>query len=99
MTLKQAGKLLGTDEWSIIQWEKGRTVPKVAKRLERGWSRKASCQLGIDQSTRRDWEQGEIILFRKHRRLIAKVLGIPESEVNEEMKARWRNAHGQTGAG
>jgi len=29
LTLKKAGKLLGTDERSIINWEKGRTVPKV----------------------------------------------------------------------
>jgi DNA-binding transcriptional regulator YiaG len=98
LTLKETGKLLATDEWSVINWEKGRTVPKVyrlpsiirflgynplpeprtiaerlvAKRLELGWSRKvASRHLGIDQSTLRDWEQGKIILFRTHRRLVA----------------------------
>jgi transcriptional regulator with XRE-family HTH domain len=123
LTLKEAAKLLGTDECSIMNWEKGRTVPKVyrlpaiiqflgynplpeprtfaeritTKRLEQGWSRKvASHHLGIDVSTLRDWEQGKVILFRKHRRLVAKVLGIPESELDVEMKARWRNAHGQS---
>jgi DNA-binding XRE family transcriptional regulator len=29
LTVKEAGKLLGTDEGSVINWEKGRTVPKV----------------------------------------------------------------------
>jgi ribosome-binding protein aMBF1 (putative translation factor) len=68
------------------------------QRLERGWSRKvASRSLGIDVSTLRDWEQGKVILFRKHRRLVAEVLGIPESELDAGMKARWKNAHGQTG--
>jgi transcriptional regulator with XRE-family HTH domain len=123
LTLKAVGELLETDERSIINWEKGRTVPKVyrlpaiirflgynllpepqtvserlvAKRLERGWSRKAaSRQLGIDESTLRGWEQGKVTLFRKHRRLIAKLLGIPEAGLDIEMKARWKNAYGQT---
>jgi len=125
LTVKEAGRLLGTDESSIIQWEKGRKLPRVyrlpaiirflgynplpeprtiserlvAKRVERGWSRKvASRHLGIDVSTLRDWEQGKIILFRKHRRLIAQVLGISESELDGEMKARWRAGHRQTRA-
>jgi transcriptional regulator with XRE-family HTH domain len=115
LTLKEAAKLLGTDECSVINWEKGRTVPKVyrlpaiirflgynplpeprtiserlvAKRLERGWPRKLGARhLGIDVSTLRDWEQGKVILFRKHRRLVAKVLGIPESELDGEMQDR-----------
>jgi DNA-binding transcriptional regulator YiaG len=29
VTFKEAAKLLGTDEGSIINWEKGRTVPRV----------------------------------------------------------------------
>jgi transcriptional regulator with XRE-family HTH domain len=125
LTFKEAGKLLGTDERSIINWEKGQTVPKVyrlpsiirllgynplpeprtigealvAKRLEFGWSRKvASRHFGIDESTLRDWEQGKIILFRKHRRLVAEVLGIPQGKIDDEMKARWTAVHGQMGA-
>jgi ribosome-binding protein aMBF1 (putative translation factor) len=71
----------------------------VAKRLERGWSRKvASRHLGIDESTSRDWEHGKIILFRKHRQIVAEVLGIAQSELDAEMKARWTAGHGQTGA-
>jgi transcriptional regulator with XRE-family HTH domain len=123
LTLNKAGKLLGTDEQSINNWEKGRKVPRVywlpaiirflgynplpeprtiperlvAKRLERGWSRRvAARQIRVDITTLRDWEHGKIILFRKHRRLVAQVLGIPERELDGEMKARWRNAHGQT---
>jgi DNA-binding XRE family transcriptional regulator len=125
MTLKEAGKLLGTHEWSIIHWEKGRTVPKVyrlpsiirflgynplpeprtiadrlvAKRLEHGWSRKvASRHLGIDESTLRNWEHGKIILFLKHRRLVAEVLGIAQSELDAEMKVRWTAVHGLVGS-
>jgi transcriptional regulator with XRE-family HTH domain len=125
LTLKEAAKLLGTNEGSIINWEKGRATPRVyrlpailrflgynplpepctiserlvAKRLERGWSRKlASRHLGIDVSTLSDWEHGKVILFRKHRRLVAKVLGIPESELEDEMSSRWKAAHRQTSA-
>lgn len=29
LTLKETGKLLGTDEQSINNWEKGRKVPRV----------------------------------------------------------------------
>jgi transcriptional regulator with XRE-family HTH domain len=125
LTLKEAAKLLGTDECSVINWEKGRTVPKVyrlpaiirflgynplpeprtiperlvAKRLERGWSRKlAARHLGIDVSTLRDWEQGKIILFRKHQTLVAKVLAMSEGELEDEMSSRWKAAHRQTSA-
>jgi transcriptional regulator with XRE-family HTH domain len=120
LTLKEAAKLLGTNEGSIINWEKGRATPRVyrlpaiirflsynplpepctlperllTKRLKQGWSRKvASRYLGIDVTTLRDWEHGKVILFRKHRRLVAQMLGIPESELDGEMKARWINAH------
>jgi transcriptional regulator with XRE-family HTH domain len=125
LTLKEAAKLLGTDEGSIINWEKGRATPRVyrlpailrflgynplpepctisegllAKRLERGWSRKVAARhLGINVSTLRDWEQGKVILFRKHQRLVASFLSIPEGELGQQMKTRWKNAHGQTNA-
>jgi transcriptional regulator with XRE-family HTH domain len=125
LTLKHAGKLLGTDEQSINNWEKGRKVPRVywlpaiiqflgynplpeprtvperllMKRLERGWSRTvAARELGIDQSTLRDWEHGKIILFEKHRTLVANFLGIPQSLLDNEMKTRLGNAHGKTGS-
>jgi hypothetical protein len=120
LTLKQAGKLFGTDEWSVINLEKARTVLKVyrlpaiirflgynplpephsiperlvAKRLEHGWSRKvASRHLGIDESTLRDWEQGKTILLRKHRTLVAELLGVAESKLDAEMKTRWTAVH------
>jgi transcriptional regulator with XRE-family HTH domain len=120
LTLKEAGKLLATNEWSLINLEKGRTAPKVyrlpaiirflgynplpepkttserltAKRIERGWSRRVAARhLGIDASTLRNWEHGKIILFRKHQSLVATFLGIPETQLCEEMKARWKNVH------
>jgi transcriptional regulator with XRE-family HTH domain len=125
LTLKEAAKLLGTDEGSVINWEKGRRAPRVyrlpaiiqflgynpfpeprtipegllAKRRERGWSRRVAARhLGIDESTLRDWEHGKIILFRKHQRLVATFLSIPEGELAERMKTRWKAAHGQTNA-
>ncbi|MGH8728278.1 MAG: helix-turn-helix domain-containing protein [Burkholderiales bacterium] len=71
----------------------------VAKRLERGWSRKVAARhWGIDASTLRDWEHGKIILFRQHRARVAEVLRITESELDAEMKARWTAVHGQMGA-
>jgi DNA-binding XRE family transcriptional regulator len=120
LTLKEAGKLLETAEWSVINWEKGRTIPAVyrlpaiiqflgynplpqpctiserliGKRVECGLSRKAASRLwGIDESTLRDWEREKIILFRKHRRLVCELLEMPESEINDEMQARWSVAH------
>jgi transcriptional regulator with XRE-family HTH domain len=125
LTLQEVGKVFGTSERSVINWEKGRTVPKVyrlpaiirflgysalpeprtiaerlvAKRLGRGWSRKvASRHWGIDESTLRDWEEGKIILFRKHRKLVAEVLGIAQSELDAEMKSRWIAVHRRTEA-
>jgi ribosome-binding protein aMBF1 (putative translation factor) len=71
----------------------------VTKRLERGWSRKVAARhLGIDVSTLRDWEQGKIILFRKHQRLVAKVLAMSEGELEDEISSRWKAAHRQTSA-
>jgi ribosome-binding protein aMBF1 (putative translation factor) len=81
-------------------WEPRTFAERITtKWLEQGWSRKLAARyLGIDVTTLRDWEQGKVILFRKHRRLVAQVLGIPESELDGEMKARWRAGHGQTRA-
>jgi transcriptional regulator with XRE-family HTH domain len=63
-------------------------------RRELGWSiREAARQLGVDPTTWRDWERGELILFRKHRKAVAALLRLDEQEVDEEMRARWGGKH------
>jgi transcriptional regulator with XRE-family HTH domain len=54
----------------------------VAKRRELGWSRKrAAREWCIAESTLQGWERGGPILHRDHRAMVAKLLGIPESEI------------------
>lgn len=64
-------------------------------RLRKGWSRKvAAKELGVDESTLRDWEGGKVILLAKHRRLVADFLGLPFDDVDEAMRAAWNEKHG-----
>ena len=68
-----------------------------ATRRGMGWSiRKAAEQLGVDPGAWRDWEQGRVILYRKHRKLVAGLLGLPVEEVDQEMRGRWNRSHGKT---
>ncbi len=63
-------------------------------RREHGWSiREAALHLGVDPTTWRRWERGELILFRKHRTKVARLLGLDQQELNEEMRARWNGKH------
>ena len=62
---------------------KGLAQRLLAKRRAMGWSiREAARQLGVDQGTWGDWEQGGVILYRNHRRLVARLIGLPEDEVH-----------------
>jgi transcriptional regulator with XRE-family HTH domain len=73
-----------------------KTLPErlTAKRRTMGWSiREAARNLGVDPGTWRDWEQGRAILYRTHRVLIARLLGLPEGEVDQDMAARWIHSH------
>jgi len=73
-----------------------KTLPKrlLAKRRAMGWSiEEAAQKLGVDPGTWRDWERGETILYRKHRVLVAQLVGLPEGEVDQEMGARWNRSH------
>jgi DNA-binding XRE family transcriptional regulator len=70
-------------------------APKtVAQRLlherrQRGWSTsEAARQVGIDRTTWQDWEHGELILFREHRRKVAGLLGLDPQTLADEMRAR-----------
>ena len=65
----------------------------IAKRRAIGWSiRQAARQLGADPGTWRDWEQGSVILYRKHRVLVGRLLGWP-GEMDQEMGARRNRMH------
>jgi len=73
-----------------------KTLPDrlLAKRRAMGWSiREAARNLGVDAGSWRDWERGGVILYRDHRILVARLLGLPEREVNLDMGARWNRSH------
>ncbi len=53
----------------------------------------AARRLGVDPGTWKDWEKGKTILYRKHRALLARLLDLPVSEVNQEMRMRWNQLH------
>ena len=66
----------------------------LAKRRAMGWSiKEAARQLGVDPRTWRDWERGKTILYRKHRVLVARLVGLLVGEVDQEMGARWDRSH------
>jgi transcriptional regulator with XRE-family HTH domain len=51
----------------------------LAKRRAMGWSiKEAALQLGVDEGTWRNWEQGGVILYRNHRLLVARLLDLPD---------------------
>ena len=67
----------------------------LAKRRTMGWSiKEAARQLGVDEGTWRNWEHGGgVILYRNHRLLVARLLDLPEGEVNQDMRVRWNRLH------
>jgi transcriptional regulator with XRE-family HTH domain len=66
----------------------------LKKRRQQGWSiREAALHLGVDPTTWRDWEAGELILFREHRTKVAHLLGLGSQELGGEMRARWNGKH------
>lgn len=73
-----------------------RNIPErlLAKRRAMGWSiKEAARQLGVDEGTWGEWERGGVILYRNHRLLVARLLGLPEGEVDHDMGARWNRLH------
>jgi len=66
----------------------------LAKRRAMGWSIKgAARQLGVHEGTWGEWEQGGVILYRTHRLLVARLLDLPEGEVDQDMGVRWNRLH------
>lgn len=64
------------------------------ERLRRGWSRKvAAKELGLDESTLRDWEAGKVVLFMKHRVLVANYLNLPFEVIDVAMREAWNTSH------
>jgi len=48
----------------------------IAKRRLMGWSiAQAAREIGVDPSSWGDWERGGVILFHRHRKLVARLLG------------------------
>jgi transcriptional regulator with XRE-family HTH domain len=73
-----------------------KTLPErlLAKRREKGWSiKKAADSVGVDHGTWANWEQGRVVLYRRHRVLIAKTLGLSFEALDQEMTARWNQLH------
>ena len=55
-----------------------------AMRRRSGWSiRRAAAHVGLDPTTWGAWERGKAILSRSHRVLVARLLGLPESDIGE----------------
>ena len=73
-----------------------RTLPErlLAKRREMGWSiRQAANHLKVDSGTWANWERGQTVFYRRHRALIAKMLGLSFYALDQEMVARWNRLH------
>jgi ribosome-binding protein aMBF1 (putative translation factor) len=82
---------LGHDPFPISQTPGERLLQK---RREQAWSiKQAARHLGVDPSTWRDWETGELILFRKHRTKVAEFLGLDLQRLADEMRTRWNGKH------
>ena len=73
-----------------------KTLPErlLAKRRTEGWSiRESARKLGVDSETWRDWERGQLILYRNHRVQIARLLDRSAAELHQEMRARRNRSH------
>jgi len=49
--------------------------------------------LGVHDGTWGDWEQGGVILYRNHQRLVARLLDLLEGDVEQDMGVRWNQLH------
>ena len=66
----------------------------LAKRREMGWSiKEAARAIAVDPGTWGNWERGQLILYRQHRALVARLLGLPADALDQEMASRWNRLH------
>lgn len=82
---------LGSDPFPVPQ-----TLPErlAAKRRAMGWSvRQAARNVGVDPGTWGDWERNGVILYRSHRALVGRLLGLSEAELDRDMAGRWSRSH------
>jgi transcriptional regulator with XRE-family HTH domain len=73
-----------------------KTLPQhlLAKRRAMGWSiEQAARALGVDPASWRNWECGQIILYRQHRTLVARLLDLSVDSLDREMASRWNGSH------
>lgn len=72
------------------------TIPErlLAKRRAMGWSvKEAARQLGVDEGSWGAWESGGVVLFRRHRELVAELIGVPAEKLHREMRHQWNRLH------
>ena len=75
-----------------------KTLPQLlfAKRREMGWSIKEAAEaVGVDPCTWGNWEHGQVMLYRQHRVLVARLLSLSADELQKEMAVRWNRSHGR----
>ncbi len=66
----------------------------LRKRRMMGWSiRQVALKAGVDPGTWSGWEHGKVILSGKHRDVVAQLLGLSQSEVDQDMEASWTLSH------
>ena len=66
----------------------------LAKRRQMGWTIKEAAEgLGVDPGTWGNWERGELVLYRQHRCLIARMLDFSCDDLDREMATRWGQSH------
>ena len=85
-------EFLGYDPYPPIAETAGQKMR--AKRHGLGLSIKQMAQrMGVDEASWGNWERDEIILYREHRALVAKFIGVPVEEFVHEMRVRWNAGH------
>jgi transcriptional regulator with XRE-family HTH domain len=73
-----------------------KTLPEhlLAKRRVMGWSIEEAAEVtGVDPGSWSKWERGQMILYHRHRILVARLLDLPSDELDQEMVSRWNRSH------
>ena len=69
----------------------------LAVRRFKGWTiKEAARRLGVDEATWGAWERKETVLFRKHRELIGRLLGLSVEDIRSEMGTQRVPSHSKT---
>ena len=56
-----------------------------------------AAKLKVDSTALSNWERGELILYQRHRRLIAEYLNEPVTDVQSAMAMQWGKKHQRSG--